>query len=96
MCCVLLALPVLLSLALSVVGAIWVTDETEDSLEVEWENPPAEVDYYKLRFRSLPGQGEEEVMVPKSSEPKSRYIITGKWLCAAQLAQGQGQLIHEP
>ncbi|XP_006273007.1 tenascin-N isoform X2 [Alligator mississippiensis] len=65
------------STALSVVGAIWVTDETEDSLEVEWENPPAEVDYYKLRFRSLPGQGEEEVMVPKSSEPKSRYIITG-------------------
>ncbi|XP_019357393.1 PREDICTED: tenascin-N isoform X7 [Gavialis gangeticus] len=65
------------STALSVVGAIWVTDETEDSLEVEWENPPGEVDYYKLRFRSLPGQGEEEVMVPKSSEPKSRYIITG-------------------
>uniref|UniRef100_A0A7M4ECH9 Tenascin N n=1 Tax=Crocodylus porosus TaxID=8502 RepID=A0A7M4ECH9_CROPO len=65
------------STALSVVGAIWVTDETEDSLEVEWENPPAEVDYYKLRFRSLPGQGEEEVMVPKSSDPKSRYIITG-------------------
>ncbi|XP_032082697.1 tenascin-N [Thamnophis elegans] len=60
----------------STIGHIWVTDETENSLEVEWENPAAEVDYYKLRFGSLSGE-EEEVVVPKSNDVKSRYIITG-------------------
>ncbi|XP_038270282.1 tenascin-N [Dermochelys coriacea] len=62
--------------ALSAVSAAWVTEEMEDSLEVEWENPPTEPDYFKLRFSSLQGQ-EKEVVVPKSSEPKSRYIISG-------------------
>uniref|UniRef100_A0A8D0GKS8 Tenascin N n=1 Tax=Sphenodon punctatus TaxID=8508 RepID=A0A8D0GKS8_SPHPU len=64
------------STAVSAVGAIWVTEETENSLEVEWENPPTEVDYYKLRFGSLLGH-EEEVAVPKTRDPKSRYVITG-------------------
>ncbi|KAH0618244.1 hypothetical protein JD844_017261 [Phrynosoma platyrhinos] len=64
------------STAVSAVGAIWVTDETENSLEVEWENPATEVDYYKLRFSSLLGE-EKEVVVPKSNDAKSRYIITG-------------------
>ncbi|CAM4591199.1 unnamed protein product [Lepidochelys olivacea] len=62
--------------ALSAVSAAWVTEEMEDSLEVEWENPPTEPDYFKLRFSSPQGQ-EKEVVVPKSSEPKSRYIISG-------------------
>ncbi|KAM6456515.1 tenascin-N [Liasis olivaceus] len=60
----------------SAIGPIWVTEETENSLEVEWENPAAEVDYYKLRFSSLPGE-EKEVVVPKSNDAKSRYILTG-------------------
>lgn len=64
-------------LAVSAIGHIWVTEETENSLEVEWENPAAEVDYYKLRFSSLSGE-EKEVVVPKSNDVKSRYIITGK------------------
>lgn len=64
-------------LAVSATGPIWVTEETVNSLEVEWENLAAEVDYYKLRFSSLPGE-EKEVVVPKSNEVKSRYIITGK------------------
>ncbi|KAM9128968.1 tenascin-N [Pangshura tecta] len=62
--------------ALSAVSAAWVTEEMEDSLEVEWENPPTEPDYFKLRFSSPQGQ-EKEVAVPKSSDPKSRYIISG-------------------
>ncbi|XP_026511984.1 tenascin-N [Terrapene carolina triunguis] len=62
--------------ALSAVSAAWVTEEMEDSLEVEWENPPTEPDYFKLRFSSPQGQ-EKEVVVPKSSDPKSRYIISG-------------------
>ncbi|XP_036609063.1 tenascin-N [Trichosurus vulpecula] len=61
----------------SVIGTAWVTDETEYSLDVEWENPPVEVDYYKLRYGTLQGQEVEEVTVPKSSDPKSRYDITG-------------------
>ncbi|XP_070602797.1 tenascin-N isoform X1 [Erythrolamprus reginae] len=64
------------STAVSAIGLIWVTEETENSLEVEWENPAAEVDYYKLRFGSLSGE-EKEVIVPKSNDVKSRYIITG-------------------
>ncbi|XP_024899769.1 LOW QUALITY PROTEIN: tenascin-N [Pteropus alecto] len=62
---------------LAVLGTAWVTDETEHSLDVEWENPPTEVDYYKLRYGPLTGQEVAEVTVPKSSDPKSRYDITG-------------------
>ncbi|XP_053519691.1 tenascin-N [Artibeus jamaicensis] len=61
----------------SVLGTAWVTDETENSLDVEWENPPSEVDYYKLLYGPLTGQEVAEVTVPKSSNPKSRYDITG-------------------
>ncbi|XP_064132680.1 tenascin-N [Loxodonta africana] len=67
----------LASTDLAVVGTAWVTDETENSLDVEWENPPTEVDYYKLRYGPLTGQEVAEVTVPKSSDPKSRYDITG-------------------
>ncbi|XP_003340159.3 tenascin-N [Monodelphis domestica] len=67
----------LASTDMSVIGTAWVTDETENSLDVEWENPPTEVDYYKLRYGSLQGQEVEEVTVPKSNDPKSRYDITG-------------------
>ncbi|XP_004688185.2 PREDICTED: tenascin-N [Condylura cristata] len=62
---------------LAVVGTAWVTDKTENSLDVEWENPPSQVDYYKLRYGPLTGQEVAEVTVPKSSDPKSRYDITG-------------------
>ncbi|XP_013376393.1 PREDICTED: tenascin-N isoform X3 [Chinchilla lanigera] len=62
---------------LAVVGTAWVTEETEHSLDVEWENPPTEVDYYKLRYGPLTGHEVAEVTVPKSHEPKSRYDITG-------------------
>ncbi|XP_066227661.1 tenascin-N isoform X3 [Saccopteryx leptura] len=64
---------------LAVLGTAWVTDETENSLDVEWENPPTEVDYYKLQYGPLTGQEVAEVTVPKSSDPKSRYDITGLW-----------------
>ncbi|KAG8515781.1 Tenascin-N [Galemys pyrenaicus] len=62
---------------LTVVGTAWVTDKTENSLDVEWENPPSQVDYYKLRYGPLTGQEVAEVTVPKSSDPKSRYDIIG-------------------
>uniref|UniRef100_A0A8C5VHN3 Tenascin-N n=1 Tax=Microcebus murinus TaxID=30608 RepID=A0A8C5VHN3_MICMU len=62
---------------LAVLGTAWVTDETENSLDVEWENPSTEVDYYKLQYGPMTGQEVAEVIVPKSSDPKSRYDITG-------------------
>ncbi|KAB0342754.1 hypothetical protein FD754_019680 [Muntiacus muntjak] len=62
---------------LAVPGTAWVTDETENSLDVEWENPPTEVDYYKLRYGPLTGHEVAEVTVPKSGDPKSQYDITG-------------------
>eukprot|EP00073_Rattus_norvegicus_P051922 XP_017454306.1 PREDICTED: tenascin-N isoform X2 [Rattus norvegicus] len=62
---------------LAVVGTAWVNEETETSLDVEWENPLTEVDYYKLRYGPLTGQEVTEVTVPKSRDPKSRYDITG-------------------
>ncbi|XP_064371674.1 tenascin-N [Dromaius novaehollandiae] len=65
------------STVLSTLSDIWVMEEMENSLEVEWENPPAGVDYYKLKFRSLVEMDEKQVTVPKSNDPKSRHIITG-------------------
>ncbi|XP_065530221.1 tenascin-N [Lathamus discolor] len=65
------------STVLSAPSAIWMTEEMEHSLEVEWENPPTDVDYYKLKFRSLVEMDEKQVMVPKSNDPKSRHIMTG-------------------
>ncbi|KAM6396528.1 tenascin-N [Pluvialis apricaria] len=65
------------STVLSALSAIWVTEEMERSLEVEWENPPTDVDYYRLKFRSLVEMDEKQVVVPKSNDPKSRHIMTG-------------------
>ncbi|XP_038039181.1 tenascin-N isoform X1 [Anas platyrhynchos] len=65
------------STVLSAPSAIWMAEEMEHSLEVEWENPPMDVDYYKLKFRSLVEMDEKQVVVPKSSDPKSRHIMTG-------------------
>ncbi|XP_053549282.1 tenascin-N-like [Bombina bombina] len=61
----------------ALLGTLWVTEESADSLEVEWENPPNEVDYFKLKYAPQPGGAVTEVMVPQSKDPKSRYIITG-------------------
>ncbi|KAK2501786.1 hypothetical protein MC885_019961 [Smutsia gigantea] len=66
-----------MGLGLTVVGSAWVADETASSLDVEWENPATEVDYYKLQYGPLAGQEVAEVTVPKSRDPKSHYDITG-------------------
>ncbi|XP_071983529.1 tenascin-N-like [Engystomops pustulosus] len=58
-------------------GTLWVTEETEDSLEVEWENPDIRVDYFKLKYAAQPGGAETEVQVSQSNDPKTRYVISG-------------------
>ena len=84
--------PLLSFPVLSALNAIWVTEEMEHSLEVEWENPPTDVDYYKLKFRSLVEMDEKQVMVPKSNDPKSRHIMTGEYLWIFQTGQGQREV----
>ncbi|KAM7046645.1 LOW QUALITY PROTEIN: tenascin-N-like [Acridotheres tristis] len=61
----------------SAVNAIWVTEEMEYSLEMEWENLPKDMHYYKLKFRYLVEVDEKQVMIPKSNDPRSRYILSG-------------------
>ncbi|CAJ0947174.1 unnamed protein product [Ranitomeya imitator] len=61
----------------SALGTLWVTEETEDSLDVEWENPDIRVDYFKLKYAAQPGGAETEVQVSQSKDPKTRYIIKG-------------------
>ncbi|XP_075038278.1 tenascin-N-like [Mixophyes fleayi] len=61
----------------SALGSLGVTEETEDSLEVEWENPATKVDYFKLKYGAQPSGAESEVQVSQSSDTKSRYIIKG-------------------
>ncbi|XP_072275309.1 tenascin-N-like [Pyxicephalus adspersus] len=58
-------------------GTLWVTEETEDSLEVEWENPEVRADYFKLTYAAQPGGAETEVQVAQSKDPKTSYIIKG-------------------
>ncbi|XP_068095721.1 tenascin-N-like isoform X2 [Hyperolius riggenbachi] len=58
-------------------GTLWVTGETADSLEVEWENPTERVDYFKLTYAAQPGGAKTEVKVPQSNDAKTSYIIKG-------------------
>ncbi|XP_044158320.1 LOW QUALITY PROTEIN: tenascin-like [Bufo gargarizans] len=58
-------------------GTLWVTEETEDSLEVEWENPNIRVDYFILKYAAQSGGVETEVQVSQSDDPKTRYLIKG-------------------
>ncbi|CAI9611542.1 unnamed protein product, partial [Staurois parvus] len=58
-------------------GTLWVTEEKEDSLEVEWENPDVRADYFKLTYAAQPGGAKTEVQVAQSNDPKTSYIIKG-------------------
>lgn len=47
------------------------------SIEVDWENPPAEVDYFRLTHTDPAGQ-EEELNVQPSQEARTKHTIVGK------------------
>ncbi|CAH2311253.1 tenascin-N [Pelobates cultripes] len=57
-------------------GTLWVTEEYEDALEIEWENPSNKVDYFKLMYKARSGGAETAVMVPQSDDAKTRYTIS--------------------
>lgn len=50
--------------------------QTEDSIQVDWQNPENEVDYFKLRHAS-PGSQEELENVAKSQEARTVHTIIG-------------------
>uniref|UniRef100_A0A3B4CE03 Tenascin N n=1 Tax=Pygocentrus nattereri TaxID=42514 RepID=A0A3B4CE03_PYGNA len=61
---------------LSGVEEIRVLGQTEDSIQVDWQNPEAEVDFFKLRHASSDGQEEQE-NVARSQEARTIHTIVG-------------------
>uniref|UniRef100_A0A672J0K5 Tenascin N n=1 Tax=Salarias fasciatus TaxID=181472 RepID=A0A672J0K5_SALFA len=60
----------------SVVDNIQVLGQTEVSIQVDWENPQAEVDYFRLTHTDPTGQ-EEEMNVKMSQEARTKHTIVG-------------------
>lgn len=61
------------------VEGVHVLGQTEDSIQVDWQNPETEVDYFKLSHASPDGQEELE-NVSKSQEARTMHTIIGKLL----------------
>ncbi|KAI5620281.1 tenascin-N precursor, partial [Silurus asotus] len=61
---------------LSSVEDIQVLGQTEDSIQVDWQNPETEVDYFKLSHASPGGQQKLE-NVAKSQEARTVHTIIG-------------------
>uniref|UniRef100_A0A8C2ITV0 Tenascin-N-like n=1 Tax=Cyprinus carpio TaxID=7962 RepID=A0A8C2ITV0_CYPCA len=58
------------------VEGIKVLGQTEDSIQVDWKNPPIAVDYFKLTHASPDGQeGQENVAM--SQEARTKHTIVG-------------------
>ncbi|XP_034559337.1 tenascin-N [Notolabrus celidotus] len=60
----------------TVIDDIHILGQTEDSIQVEWKNPPAEVDHFKLTHIDPAGQ-EEEQNVRMSQEARTKHTIVG-------------------
>uniref|UniRef100_A0A7N8Y9B4 Tenascin N n=1 Tax=Mastacembelus armatus TaxID=205130 RepID=A0A7N8Y9B4_9TELE len=58
----------------SALNDIRVLDRTEVSIRVDWKNPPAKVDHFKLTHTDPAGQ-EEELNVQMSQETRTKYTI---------------------
>ncbi|XP_027877181.1 tenascin-N isoform X4 [Xiphophorus couchianus] len=60
----------------STVDDMQVIGQTEVSIQVDWKNPQAEVDYFRLTHTDPSGQ-EEELNVQKSQEARTKHTIVG-------------------
>uniref|UniRef100_A0AAQ5XGR1 Tenascin N n=1 Tax=Amphiprion ocellaris TaxID=80972 RepID=A0AAQ5XGR1_AMPOC len=60
----------------STIDDIRVLGQTEVSIQVDWGNPQAEVDYFRLTHIDPAGQ-EEELDVQKSQEARTKHTIVG-------------------
>lgn len=77
-CCLLVYLP-----DVSAIDDIKVIGQTEVSIQVDWKNPPAEVDYFRLTATDPSGQ-EEGLNVQRSQEARTKHTIVGE-CCNSQL-----------
>ncbi|XP_041847339.1 tenascin-N isoform X2 [Melanotaenia boesemani] len=60
----------------STIDDVQVLGQTEVSIEVDWKNPQAEVDYFRLIHTDPSGQ-EEETDVQSSQEARTKHTIVG-------------------
>lgn len=61
----------------SAIDDIQVLGQTEESIQVEWKNPPAEVDHFRLTHTDPEGQ-EEELNIQMSQEVRTKHTIVGE------------------
>ncbi|XP_053294957.1 tenascin-N isoform X2 [Pleuronectes platessa] len=76
----------------SAIDDIQVLGQTEASIQVDWKNPPAEVDHFRLTHTDPEGQ-EEELNVQSSQEARTRHTIVGlypgtEYLISVQAIKG--------
>uniref|UniRef100_A0A8C7IBT6 Tenascin N n=1 Tax=Oncorhynchus kisutch TaxID=8019 RepID=A0A8C7IBT6_ONCKI len=58
------------------IDGIRVLGQTEDSIQVDWQNPAAPLDHFRLTHANPDGQ-EEEQIVPMSAEARTTHTIVG-------------------
>lgn len=61
----------------TVIDDIQVLGQTEDSIQVDWKNPPAEVDRFRLTHIDPTGRREKQ-NVRMSQEARTKHTIVGK------------------
>ncbi|XP_040000537.1 tenascin-N [Xiphias gladius] len=76
----------------SAIDDIRVLGQTEVSIQVDWKNPPAEVDHFRLTHTDPEGQ-EEELSVQRSQEARTKHTIVGlypgkEYLISVQAVRG--------
>ncbi|XP_074507346.1 tenascin-N isoform X2 [Sebastes fasciatus] len=60
----------------SAIDGIRVLGQTEDSIQVDWKNPSAEVDHFRLIHTDPEGR-EEELNVRRNQEARTKHTIVG-------------------
>uniref|UniRef100_A0AB40E922 Tenascin N n=1 Tax=Esox lucius TaxID=8010 RepID=A0AB40E922_ESOLU len=71
------------------IDGIRVLGQTEDSIQVDWQNPTAPLDHFRLTHAGPDGQ-EEEQNVAMSAEARTIYTITGLFPGTEYLIRVQG------
>uniref|UniRef100_A0A3Q2XRA5 Tenascin N n=1 Tax=Hippocampus comes TaxID=109280 RepID=A0A3Q2XRA5_HIPCM len=76
----------------SAINDIQVLDRTDVSIQVDWSNPQAEVDHFRLTHTDPSGQ-EAELNVQRSQEARTKHTIVGlfpgtEYLIAVQAVKG--------
>ncbi|XP_062261182.1 tenascin-N isoform X2 [Platichthys flesus] len=77
----------------SAIDDIQVLGQTEASIQVDWKNPPAGVDHFRLTHTDPEGQ-EEELNVQSSQEARTKHTIVGlypgtEYLISVQAINGK-------